>query len=129
MLPTQMKYLNMVQEELETELACIDEQAFEGVVYDSILSRSEEIRQKEEVIDEDKCKLYFKGGRNKKLRAKDLVGAIMDVPGVEFNDIGIIEVLETTSYAEILNSKGELVLQGLQGKSIKNKQITVEKKR
>ena len=128
-LPTQMKYLNMVQEELETELACIDEQAFEGVVYDSILSRSEEIRQKEEVIDEDKCKLYFKGGRNKKLRAKDLVGAIMDVPGVEFNDIGIIEVLETTSYAEILNGKGELVLRGLQGKSIKNKQITVEKKR
>ena len=48
---------------------------------------------------------------------------------MEFNDIGIIEVLETTSYAEILNSKGELVLQGLQGKSIKNKQITVEKKR
>ena len=58
-----------------------------------------------------------------------MVGAIMDVPGVEFNDIGIIEVLETTSYAEILNGKGELVLRGLQGKSIKNKQITVEKKR
>ena len=124
-----MKYLNMVQEELETELKCIDEQAFEGAVYASILSRSEEIRQKEEAIDEDKCKLYFKGGRNKKLRAKDLVGAIMDVPGVEFNDIGIIEILEAASYAEILNGKGELVLRGLRGKSIKNKQIAVEKKR
>ena len=128
-LETQMKYLDLVQEELETELKCMDEGEFEGVAYDPLLSKSEEIRQKEEVIDEDKFKLYFKGGRNKKLRAKDLVGAIMDVEGVEFKDIGIIEVLETTSYVEVLNGKGEIVLRGLQGKSIKNKKIAVEKKR
>lgn len=128
-LPTQMKYLDFIQEELDTELVCIDESEYEGVKYSSILSRSEEIRQKEEVIDDDKFKLFFKGGRNKKLRAKDLVGAIMDIPGVEFNDIGIIEILESTSFVEILNGKGELVLKGMQGKNIKNKNIVVEKKR
>ena len=46
---------------------------------------------------------------------------------VEMKDIGVIEVLEYQSYVEILNGKGNLVLNHLNKRKIKNKSIVVEK--
>ena len=74
-------------------------------------------------------KLYIKAGKNKKLRAGDIVGAILSNENVDMKDIGVIEVLEYQSYVEILNGKGNLVLNHLNNRKIKNKSIVVEKAR
>ena len=43
---------------------------------------------------------------------------------MEFEDIGIIQIQNHQSYVDILNGKGNLVIQSL--KTIKNKKIKVE---
>ena len=60
----------------------------------------------------------------KKIRAKDILGALCQIDGITFEDIGIIQIHNHQSYVDILNGKGNLVIQSL--KTIKNKKIKVE---
>ena len=66
-------------------------------------------------------KLRINGGRQKKIRPGDLVGAITSIAGVAAADIGLIDVQDTCSYVEILGGKGETVLAGLAGTAIKGR--------
>lgn len=72
--------------------------------------------------------LFIGGGRKSKLRAGDIVGTICGIEGVEDSDIGIIDIRESLSYVEILNDKGELVLESLQTRPIKGKLRKVRKR-
>ncbi|WP_186819860.1 DbpA RNA binding domain-containing protein, partial [Bacillus tropicus] len=65
---------------------------------------------KSEQLNKDIMKLYFNGGKKKKLRAVDFVGTIAKIDGVSADDIGIITILDNASYVEILNGKGPHVL-------------------
>lgn len=71
-------------------------------------------------------KLYLNGGKKKKIRAVDLVGAISNIDNVEADDIGIIDIQDLGSYVEILNGKGRIVLNALKNKKIKGKSLKVE---
>lgn len=66
-------------------------------------------------------KLRINGGKQKKIRPGDLVGAISHIPGVAAADIGVIDVQETCSYVEILGGKGALVLAGLASAPVKGR--------
>ena len=70
-------------------------------------------------------KLYFNGGKKKKLRAVDFVGTIAKIEGVSAEDIGIITIEDTVSYVEILNGKGPIVLKAMKNTTIKGKQLKV----
>ncbi len=130
-LPTQGKYLELVQEGVDRFFEIVDGESAEyrDAVYSEKLGVSVPVREKNERIRGDVMKLFFKAGKDKKVRAKDLVGAIMSVEGVVFEDIGVIEVLDAVSYVEILNGKGDLVLKGMRGKTVKNKRVAVAKAR
>lgn len=78
-------------------------------------------------LRKDIYKLYFNGGKNKKIRPGDLVGAICSIDGVSFEDIGVIQVQDHQSYVDILNGKGKLVLKALQRCTIKNKKLRVQR--
>ena len=71
-------------------------------------------------------KLYFHGGKKKKIRAVDFVGTIAKIDGVEADDIGIINILDHVSYVDILNGKGPLVLQAMKNATIKGKVLKVQ---
>ncbi|NLK96247.1 MAG: DEAD/DEAH box helicase [Clostridiales bacterium] len=77
-------------------------------------------------INKGIMKLYFNGGKKKKIRAVDFVGTISNINGVNAEDIGIIDIQELGSYVEILNNKGKIVLKELQSKTIKGKKLKVE---
>lgn len=66
-------------------------------------------------------RLSIGGGKKSKMRAVDIVGAICAIPGIEAEDIGIIDVRDSLTYVEILNGKGKAVLEALQDKAIKGK--------
>lgn len=66
-------------------------------------------------------KLQIDDGKKAKIRPVDLVGTICAISGVEAKDIGVIQILDWTSTVEILNGKGQLVLDTLQTKPIKAK--------
>lgn len=84
-------------------------------------------KDKREQLNKQIMKLYFNGGKKKKLRAVDFVGTIAKLEGVTADDIGIITIQDNVSYVEILNGKGPHVLNIMKNTTIKGKQLKVHK--
>lgn len=72
-------------------------------------------------------KIHINAGKKKKIRPGDIVGAVSSVEGIEATDIGIIDIQDSYSYIDILNGKGNLVLEGLKEKTIKGKIVRIQK--
>ena len=104
----------------------------EGEVYLSDLDILDSLKESNRVVvDKSKdlrkgiTKIYLNGGKNKKIRPGDIVGAICEIDGVTVDDIGVIQVQDHQSYVDILNDKGKLVLKNL--KTIKGKTLRIQK--
>lgn len=82
-------------------------------------------KNKGDQVNQQILKLYFNGGKKKKLRAVDFVGTIAKIEGVTTEDIGIITIQDNVSYVDILNGKGQLVLQAMKTTTIKGKLLKV----
>ncbi|MEG7336193.1 ATP-dependent RNA helicase DbpA [Bacillus sp. 0102A] len=89
--------------------------------------RPEFKKDKSEELNKDIMKLYFNGGKKKKIRAVDFVGTIAKIDGVSADDIGIITIMDNASYVEILNGKGPQVLKVMKNTSVKGKKLKVNK--
>ena len=72
-------------------------------------------------FNKDIMRLAIGGGRKSKIRANDIVATICTIDGVDVTDIGIIDIRDSLSYVEILNQKGEMVLDALKDKTLKGK--------
>jgi len=75
----------------------------------------------------DIMKIYISAGKKKKIRNMDIVGTICNIEGISSDDIGIIDIQDSFSHVDIMNGKGEKVLEVLKNGSIKGKTIRVEK--
>lgn len=84
-------------------------------------------KDKREQLNKQIMKLNFNAGKKKKLRAVDFVGTIAKLDGVTADDIGIITILDNVTDVEILNGKGQLVLEIMQNTSVKGKLLKVRK--
>ena len=78
-------------------------------------------------LNKDITKVYFNGGKKKKLRAIDFVGTLTNIPGIDADDIGIITIQENVTYIEILNGKGPHVISEMQNRTVKGKALKVHK--
>ncbi len=95
-----------------------------------ISRQKEKIKLKEEkgaVFQSSIMKLTIGGGKKSKIRASDIVGTICGIEGLTAEDIGIIDVRDSITYVEILNGKGNTVLDTLQMKPVKGKVRKVRK--
>ncbi len=72
-------------------------------------------------LSEDIVKIHINAGKKTKMRAVDIVGTLCSIDGMTADDIGIINILDISTYVEILNGKGEAVLKALQTKNIKGR--------
>jgi superfamily II DNA/RNA helicase len=72
-------------------------------------------------LSEGIMKLHINAGKKTKMRASDIVGTLCGIDSMTTEDIGIINILDISTFVEILNHKGELVLQNLQQKPIKGR--------
>ncbi|WP_170006126.1 DEAD/DEAH box helicase [Bacillus fonticola] len=86
-------------------------------------------KAKSEQLNKGIMKLYFNGGKKKKMRAVDFVGTLSNIEGVTADDIGIITIQENVSYVDILNGKGPLVLKAMKDTTVKGKQLKVHEAR
>ncbi|GEK33699.1 DEAD/DEAH box helicase [Kurthia sibirica] len=80
---------------------------------------------KKDQLNDHITKLYFNGGKKKKIRAIDFVGTLTNIDGIDGQDIGIITIQDSCTFIEILNDKGHIVLKAMQNKTVKNKQLKV----
>ncbi len=82
-------------------------------------------KDKNAQLNQGITKLYFGGGKKKKLRAVDFVGTLTNLEGMSADDIGIITIQELETYVDILNGKGKLVLEAMKTKTVKGKLLKV----
>lgn len=95
---------------------------------EKILKLKPQIKEKKnKEVTKSITKIYLNGGKKKKIRPGDIVGAISRIDGVVAEDIGIIDVQDMVSYVDILNGKGKLVIDNLKKSTIKGKKLRVEK--
>ena len=128
------KLLDMIQEYIGfkipavAEIAEVSKEKREQAIK-SLKSKPKVKKEKAKVINQNITKIYLNGGKKKKLRAGDFVGAISRIEGITAEDIGIIDVQDTVSYIDILNGKGNKVIEGLKNSTVKGKKLRVEKAR
>lgn len=72
-------------------------------------------------LSEGIVKIHINAGKKTKMRAVDIVGTLCSLEGITAEDIGIINIMDISTYVEILNGKGEFVLKALQDKPIKGR--------
>ncbi|WP_026692361.1 DEAD/DEAH box helicase [Peribacillus kribbensis] len=95
--------------------------SFEKKIY----ARPDIKKARDEEINKNISKLYFNGGKKKKIRPVDFVGTITSIPGITAEDIGIISIQEQASFVDILNGKGQRVLEEMKNRTVKGKVLKV----
>ncbi|MGN4447081.1 ATP-dependent RNA helicase DbpA [Bacillus cereus group sp. MYBK79-1] len=129
--PYENRFLEEIEEyigfEIPKELAPSKEEVIKGkaVFEEKIYAKPIIKKDKNADLNKGIMKLYFNGGKKKKIRAVDFVGTIAKIQGVSADDIGIITIQDNVSYVEILNGKGPLVLKVMRNTTIKGKQLKV----
>jgi superfamily II DNA/RNA helicase len=84
-------------------------------------------KDKSTELNKEITKIHINAGKKKKIRPGDIVGAITSIEGVTAEDIGIINVQDNFTYVDILDKKGNRVLEELQNATIKGKKVRVQK--
>ena len=72
-------------------------------------------------------RIYLNIGKKKKIRVIDIVGAFSNIQGLSNDDIGVITVGDLCSYVDILNNKGEFILNKYKEISIKKKKVKIKR--
>ena len=111
-----------------TELPVLDEEK-EKTFWKSQHIKVEVKPKKGTALNKGITRLTIGGGRKSKMRAGDIVGTICSIEGIEADDIGIVDIRDSLTYVEILNCKGDQVMECLQAKPIKGKIRKVRRSR
>lgn len=76
---------------------------------------------------EDIMKIHINAGKKTKMRPGDVVGALCNIEGITGDDIGVINLMDVSTFVEILNGKGEKALRALQNMPIKGRKRRVSR--
>lgn len=96
--------------------------------FDKKLEQRQKVKEdKGANLSQEIMKIHINAGKKTKMRPVDIVGTFCSIEGMNAEDIGVISVLDISTYVEILNNKGEMVLKALQTKNIKGRPRKVTK--
>jgi superfamily II DNA/RNA helicase len=70
--------------------------------------------------------LYFAAGKKEKINKMDIVGLILQKGGLVKDELGLIEVLDHTSYAAVKRNRIDGLLSLIRNEKIKNKKIRID---
>lgn len=88
---------------------------------EKIQAKPEEKKDKAFDLTKEIMKLHINAGKKTKMRAVDIVGTLCNLEGMTAEDIGVIVILDVSTFVEILNNKGVQVLKELQTRNIKGR--------
>lgn len=127
------KYLEAIQRFINKEIELKERPDSETVANalhifeEKMLKRPKARETKGVKLSKEIMKLHINAGKKTKLRPVDVVGTLCSIEGMTAEDIGIINVLDVSTFVEILNNKGEMVYRALQSKPIKGRLRVVSK--
>lgn len=70
--------------------------------------------------------LYIASGKKDKVNKVDIVGLLLQKGKLQKDELGLIEVLDYSSYAAVKRDKAETVIQLVKSEKIKNKKVKIE---
>lgn len=70
--------------------------------------------------------LYIAAGKKDKVNKVDIVGLLLKKGGLNKDELGLIEVLDYSSYAAIKRNKIEQLVTAIKGEKVKNKKVKFE---
>ena len=131
------KYINEIEAYLGYEIKVLEELKIDDIAKGKIKfeKKSKKVlkNRKNKIIEKnihsEVTKIYINAGKKKKIRVIDIVGAFSNLPGINNEDIGVVEVQDLCSYVDILNYKGEELVKKYKEISIKKKMIKLRKDR
>ena len=132
--PYEERYLREVEEYIERKIP--QGEAVSDDIAKACKANFKDVQRK--MIDENKgkrakevhkdvMKLHLTGGKKKKIRPLDVVGAVSNLKGLTGDDVGIIDVQDGFTFVDILNGKGNVVLKNHKEITIKGKKIKVSR--
>ena len=113
----------LLKENPQTEIVSDAKEEFT----DKMNTRPEVKEAKGAELSKEILKLHINAGKKTKMRAMDIVGTLCSIDGMTKDDIGIINIVDISTFVEILNNKGEMVFDALQNRPIKGRLRTVSK--
>ncbi len=131
--PSDKRYLNDIQRYIGKEILLKERPEKESVnnskeEFAEKIKRTPEIKEaKGANLSKEIMKIHINAGKKTKMRAVDFVGTICSIEGITKADIGIINIVDVSTFVEILNNKGELVFRELQKTPIKGRLRIVSK--
>lgn len=114
-------------QELKSEEIIKGKLNFEKSSKDILKNKRNKVKNEE--VHSEVTKIYINAGKKKKIRVIDIVGAFSNLPGINNEDIGVIEVQDLCSYVDILNNKGDALVKKYKEISIKKKIVKLRKDR
>ena len=127
------KYLNYIHQYIGKEIL-LKERPEKDTVNNSKEEFVEKINTTPEIkeakgaqLSKEIMKLHINAGKKTKMRLVDVVGTLCSIKDMTAADIGIINIIDVSTFVEILNNKGELVFQELQKTPIKGRLRKVSK--
>ena len=128
------KYINEIEAYLGYEIKVLEELKIDDIAKGKIKfeKKSKEVlkNRKNKIIEKnihsEVTKIYINAGKKKKIRVIDIVGAFSNLPGINNEDIGVVEVQDLCSYVDILNYKGEELVKKYKEISIKKKMTNLK---
>ncbi|GAA0737247.1 DEAD/DEAH box helicase [Clostridium oceanicum] len=127
------KFLKSIEEyigyEVKKDIEPKDEEVKEGKVKfkESQKELKKNLVKVKQSVHKEITKIHLSGGKKKKIRVIDIVGALSNLKGLTGDDIGIIDIKDGFSYVDILNGKGNLILKKFKEITIKGKKIKLQK--
>lgn len=124
------KYIDYVEKLLDEDYATIDIAAALIKMATASEDKREEIDTLEDIGDtgaeSGMVRLFINVGRNQKIQAKDVIGAIAGETGMQGKLIGKIDIYEKFTFVEVPKEYARDVLNIMKDNTIKGKRINIE---
>lgn len=121
------KYINLVERMMDDDISSIDIAAalLKMNLYDE---SSEDVEFEDDFSNTEKMvRLFINAGKNKRIRAKDIVGAIAGESGIPGKALGEIDIFDDFTFVDAPKKYVKDILKGMKGKKIKNVKINIER--
>ncbi len=78
-------------------------------------------------LEKNMVRLFISVGRNKKVQAKDIVGAIAGETGISGKLIGAIDIFDDFTFVDVPKDFAKLIIEGMKNKKLKGSKIVIER--
>lgn len=77
--------------------------------------------------DENMTRLFLNVGRNQKIQAKDILGAIAGETGINSKYIGTIDIYDKYTFVDVDQNKAKMVIEKMKSRKIRGNKLNIER--